>query len=461
MRKPPRGKGKTGSVTVLPAGRQRAAEKIAATDLAWLRYVLDSPMVENILTELGDTHSLIGRPRKYEDWTLTLMFLLTGHMPARRVQGSFLPEPVVWAQIERAYAAAYPGAGPLQRPTRSAYQYFVSKHLAPKTGLVAEVMRARAVIIVGAMGLLDPLAPYSPTRPERRMTVIGDGTVFSSPITLRRGEKLTIRHQAIGADWFTEAGDDTHPVCGMKYVSLAVRGDDLTTRRVILDVQRQPAKGEGGEMGLGLELVLRLAGHESVRIDVLAWDGAIRGIHNHTLMRHGILPVHPVRKDDQPRPLEHLTGCDCQMPHRLYSHQTAICEHTIDEDGQAAYVPCRITQTRRVGRAGKYRWYQEILLSCGRSHRLRLDMTTEHGGQHRAEWLQPLNPAAGNYKTVYGRRADIESRHRELDDALPIHGRMSHYIPAHQDLWVIANTMMENERAYAEWHAQQTQQQAA
>lgn len=83
-----------------------------------------------------------------------------------------------------------------------------------------------------------------------------------------------------------------------------------------------------------------------------------------------------------------------------------------------------------------------------KTHCVRIDQEKNARGMNIAERVQPIAPHQPGWP--YHWRADAETRHSELDRRMDWK-RMPYYRPVNQDLFMLAEAMIGNERAYGEW----------
>lgn len=90
-------------------------------------------------------------------------------------------------------------------------------------------------------------------------------------------------------------------------------------------------------------------------------------------------------------------------------------------------VPIKLCTTKifkRKNADGTYRWYRNFEVPAGAGggaiRCIRFDTTDEDRarGFNRTEHLRPIPPGHPDYERLYGRRADIESINRALDDSM-------------------------------------------
>ena len=104
------------------------------------------------------------------------------------------------------------------------------------------------------------------------------------------------------------------------------------------------------------------------------------------------------------------------------SHVVAPCAVAeLTETGEQDLTELRrVRTTRRGGKAGTFRWYNEYALPSGGTVTVRVDTTEEDTARklNRAENVRQIGPSDPDFKRIYRRRADIESINRGLDDSM-------------------------------------------
>ncbi|MFJ8774058.1 hypothetical protein [Streptomyces microflavus] len=181
---------------------------------------------------------------------------------------------------------------------------------------------------------------------------------------------------------------------------------------------QRPGKGYGGEAALAVSMLMDAA----ARLPGLTgacWDGALREIHRDQLMKAGLLIVSPQHDGIAPRRIALVTGCPCGNRHDLWSKGGALREAESLDTGEIHLTPT--TGSRLEPRGGRrHRWYLLTRLSCGNTHRERLDTTREdhRRGLNRTEHLRQHPPDTDSYIHCYRWRPDAESLNAQLDATL-------------------------------------------
>jgi len=322
------------------------------------------------------------------------------------------------------------------------YHYFRERYLrAPgmTQGLI-ELHEEVAVAQATEQGLCDPEGPGSWTHPDRTRATYADGKVVKP---LYKGKPGTTRvNKATGEIRRVRAEQDAklhtvgggHQAWGVKFEILSCRGPEVH-QRVILSVGHVD---KGGEPAVLLEMLGRVA-PKLPGIQVLCYDGALRGTHiDHILREHGIIPVSPVAaavagdRNGEGRVAQtvHVGTGLIQRPDghakecRLYTHDGALGLGDLDEQGEVVFTRLeRRANLRRSNANGTYRWY------------VRFGVPDSHDGGtlteahvisdedrrrrfNRTEHLRILPPGDPDYETLRGRRSDAESINRGLDDSM-------------------------------------------
>lgn len=242
---------------------------------------------------------------------------------------------------------------------------------------------------------------------------------------------------------------------GTKFVVVATRTD---FGRVIFGAEHVRKKG-GGELGPVLEL-LDLILPRLPEMTGFAYDGAIHGVHmQHLLRKHGVLAIAKVpaearRGEDGTGEAEEseidpeitagrgkeekatpkgglLEGRDIEVaPGRfrrleIRAENGAAGTELINAEGDKVFEKFERLEVeiRRNKGTGEYRAYQTYRLPReygGGVIRLRLhgDESDGKGPDHRPEILRAIPPEDPDFRRLYGRRSDIESINRSIENRL-------------------------------------------
>ncbi|WP_137234697.1 hypothetical protein [Streptomyces sp. BPSDS2] len=397
------------------------------------------------------SQGVAGRVAAFPDFVGLLFMGALGIFGSARKTAAAMADPVYWSLIAEGVGACLGPAESLRLPARGPSRdmwNWHSKRLHPHIPALQERFRELAARQALDAGYASAERPRSLTAPERGQFAVGDGAVVTSPVrdpdrkkTKKKGsnknkdaeadrsdsssadadEWVKPRRRDPGAGWHVEGGEEDeggHPVFGPKFVHTSIR-DDRPLSRIILDMRYQPyGKGYGGEAALAVTMLLDAA----ARLPGLTgacWDGALRGLHRDPLMKTGLLAVSPQHDRIAPRRLTPVTDCPCSQRHDLWSKDGALHEAAILETGEVHLTPMTRIRLEPRGRR-RCRWYQLSRLSCGNTHRERLDATEEdrRRGFNRAEHLRQHPPDTDGYTQCYRWRPDAESLNAQLDSTL-------------------------------------------
>lgn len=389
-----------------------------------------------------------GRPNNYPDHVYVLLLVIRGVLGAQRPAVSWMA--VHWKEI-RKWAGAEWGVKLRKRPPRRNACQYNMRRLRAHHKLILDEFHRLALEQAQRQGcLLQGLATQ--TRPERRNTVVGDGTVPRMRLKQSTYDRLKkdgkLRHE-VGV--YYEAGN--HRISGFKQVLFAVRPDGHPNSRLIIRIASVPAEGRGGEAGIAADEAIRLR-MECPGFLGFRYDGAFRGVHIDLLEKAGIDVISPLAKDDRRHPYGHVT-CSNGHTHSLYTEGGDFVELEALDTGELRSLPCfRLRQYARKNSTGTYRWYVSLRLSCGAAHLERLDKTKEDDSKHfnRTQRVRQHPPASAEYQNTYGWREDIESVNNNLDTTLYRH-RMIVDTPEDQTLVIIGFAIARNAMSAAVFSA--------
>lgn len=387
-----------------------------------------------------------GRPRHYPHFMTIAWLALLGVFRSSRQLDADLGHPELWALVRRLVQQRFPDNPDMwlrEEPMRRHHFLHARKALveqATQRGLLDE-FEAHASRIARELGLCDPDGAGSLTHPCAERMVTGDGKVVTPLYKAKPGDctldETTGQLRELRADpdaklHITGSGE---PAYGNKFLLVAARSDQVHGR-VILAVDQ--VREAGAEAAVAVAAISRVAARLPGTQGVL-YDGALRGVHLQRLLHQtGILPIVPVhaatggRKRRKPR-TERRVRVDAQLLRRgddttarlqLYSEAGTLCAATLDDQGELILLPLGRRQImRRRNADGTWRWYQEYDVPPevgGGTIMVRLDTTDEDRKRrfNRTEHVRPIPPGDADYKPLYGRRADIESINRGLDDTL-------------------------------------------
>lgn len=437
------------------------------TELDWVRAVANYAPVYELPPALAPREEGVGRPPLYNDVAIMQLIVLRGFTGSMRRAASIMQEPTYWAILReaiRTHCGDVIADQTKQDCGPNRHHWFQQKDrfdASTDAALVQYRDHAREQAL--EQGLLDPDAPCSVKHPLRSATVVGDGTVVTSPVNPRTKKETDAEKPPrtdASAQWHREAGEEGgSKVFGVKFVHLSVRGSARRHDRVILDLVHDPGgSGYGGEMQLAIDMITRL--HDATPgLHGVRYDGALRGVHRDTLMKRGLLVLAPPHGGTKPRLIEHTDACGCPGGHDLWTRNGALHVRHITVDGEVQWVALPVTKLERRGRR-TYRWAHLIALPCGVEHRVRIDTTDadQVAKLHRPEHLHQHAPGSNVYDTTYGWREDAENINSELDNTL-FRGRMVAYGPAAQT-WVMLGFIMSRNALSAREYQHRSQETA-
>jgi hypothetical protein len=269
---------------------------------------------------------------------------------------------------------------------------------------------AASADLARSVGLLQPSAIGSRTKPGATCTIYGDGTILRP---IYRGEPghradpdAAVHHRHDGA------------VVGTKLVHFAARGPE-PHRRVVLAVDRVADPGREAESSV--ELVRRIHAHAPDGIAAVVYDGAFRGTHHNQLMTDlGLIVINKPHgtRSKKPRtlPLGTWTHDTAAGPceHSLVSHGGDVCDATLDDTGKTTLSdPLERNQVRRYERpGGRYRFSLGIKVRCSAGDFVA--WISPHPGPGdatagRADQLRLISPHEPLFSELYGLRNDSEA----------------------------------------------------
>jgi hypothetical protein len=382
-----------------------------------------------------------GRPREFPDYMMFVFEALISIYGSARKAEAEVAHRHVWHFIRRTVKKAHKNDRsmwlPPQRYKRHHYAYGRNRYLTDPMILqrIQETHREIAARQAAELDLLDPDGEGSFTRPSLDRLVYADGKVVTplykaKPGTTRvdkeTGEIKPVRFEA-DADLHMEGTGEM--AFGIKFLMTAVRTSDVHGR-IILDAEHVPDKG--GEAKVALQSFNAIAPH-SPGIQGVVYDTALRGKHHNELMqRLGWLSINRVQgaevvtvKGKQVKRVEKTVHIEDKtvngQTYRLFARGGAVCVAELTETGEQELTELRrVRTTRRDGKGGLFRWYNEYALPDGGTVTVRIDTTAEDVARklNRAENVRQLPPTDPDFKRIYRRRADIESINRNLEDTL-------------------------------------------
>lgn len=300
------------------------------------------------LAAIIPTTRLRGRPPAQSPFVLLAMAALGRRYGSMaRVEAEFRDE-LLWTRARRmaeeGRAAYAPHLPPVtEEPPRWDHWRWLRDHHLTSDEALAELQRIfieSSVATARDLGQLDPRGKGSWSHPHPSRAVYGDGTIvrpmyrppravvdvdadgtpcvrFPDPHT---GELLTSppgRHDPDALEYAGQAG----PVHGTNYVFFHVRLPGADSR-IVLSVHRTPRPGAEAETAVAaFGDVHRVAGDG---IQVVVYDGALRGVHIDQLMRrYGVLVINQLPRAPG--------GGERVYPLGRWGHDVAggVCSHTL------------------------------------------------------------------------------------------------------------------------------------
>jgi hypothetical protein len=433
-----------------------------------------------------------GRPRSYPDYMyLVYEALISVYGSARQVEAE-LAHRVVWKVMRRAVKRQFPDDPKMRLPSRPMrrhhYLYGRNRYLSSPAVLarLGRAHRELAATQARQLGLLDPSGPGSWTHPDLTRLLHADGKVISPLFSGRLGDKRAdhrtgavrqVRYEPDASLHFEGGGTAAF---GTKFVLVAARSAE-TRGRIILDVEWVPSKQQEAAVAMRCFARLRplLPGAQGV-----IYDTALRGVHHQTLLRElGLLPIsrvsgaahlskelrsargrHERTIHLEDRPI--ILGDGSVRVLRLVARGGAIGLEDSTGDGNYEFVKLRRVRTLRFqDKSGLYRWYDQVALPDaygGKTIMVRLQANEFDAARkfNRTEHVRPIPPDDPDFKRLYGRRSDVESINRGLEDSLYL--RRAHSVGhAHQHVNLLGYALMVNSLALDQHHRRQPSSLAA
>lgn len=398
----------------------------ALAQLDWLVEAAKSRDVHELAQAVPERGHGPGRKREHPAFVGVLYVLLAGGVTgSHRSAAVLLGSERVWRLVRLAARSATGLDLPRTPPTRNmleAWRAALAKHVE----LLREHARDLAVRQAVEAGCFDPNS--TPNCLRRADALVGDGKVVAAPILSKTADKWREAGRRIDTGLHKQAGETSGVyVTGSKFLLFGVRASDTRNARILLDVAYlPPEKGYGGEAGAAVGMIgtiQRLAADHGGKVNIVNYDGALRGKHADPLMKSGLTVLFPTNPSTAGQyPLELVEDCGCGRKHPLVTIGGRVQETWIIDTGAAHTEPCpvrRLIRRRNLG-SSTHRWYQELELSCGRTRLIRLDSTEEdqHTGRNRAERVHQHAPDSQVYQDCYGWREEAESWNNSLDRTL-------------------------------------------
>lgn len=322
----------------------------------------------------------------------------------------------------------------------------------PTQGLVEEL---RAEFASGAReiaklhGALAKADRRDYLNPPRGNTIVADGKVVSGMYGEKARERRQGRGDKVAGELHGQGGDKRTKVHGLKFWHSSVRPDIAVNSRLYLDMRYVPEVGYGGEAGIGTSALLDLITAEP-GANVLCYDGALRGTHLQKLASAGYQVFSPTHEATaKPRALKQVTDCACGKPHRLIAVNGYAAERQIGDTGASIDTRLEVAKLHATGPVGTARWYQNVVLSCGNTHRIRGNTLTADGKalmERLRQSAKDENDPTALYNRIYGRREDAEAANNILERTLH-GGRAISQTPVGQFLVMLGHALGRNAHA--------------
>jgi hypothetical protein len=330
---------------------------------------------------------------------------------------------------------------------RHHYLYLRNRYLSDPAilELLGEIHRKAAARQAIQLGLLDPRAGGSWTRPHLDRLLYGDGKVITPLYRAKPGDvrldratgELRPLRAEVDADLHVEGTGEA--AWGTKFVVLATRGAAVHSR-LLLDVAF--VENKGGEAATAMRCLERTASL-SPGAQGVVYDMALRGIHHQSILRDlGLLPINRVtaaranpkgpRRDRREHRIEKMVFVEAKTVTQrdgstrkvdLYARAGTIGVGSLAADGELVFTPLSRVRTHRNADRGGYRWYNDYRLpeSLGAGVvTIRLHGNAEDGARrfNRTENVRPIPPDDPGFPELFRRRNDAESINRALEDTL-------------------------------------------
>ncbi|MDO8107209.1 hypothetical protein Q6348_08375 [Isoptericola sp. b441] len=323
-----------------------------------LRAVLTYPAIYQIGAEL-DQRSLIGRPRLHPPYVLLIFASLARITRSTVRTETDLAVPGAWDQIREQMLATIAEhrldvpAPPTTPPAWHHWRRLRDEHLCDDAAL-AQIRRLHlplALDLAHDLGLLRTDGPGSLTHPDRTRAVYGDGTIvrpiYAPPRAVRldqptgttlwypdRTGRLRERPSQRYDPDIAEHHGHSGPVHGHGYVAFHARGPHVY-QRVVLTIDHIDRPGQEANTAVRLVGELRAAAGDGIQ--VVVYDGALRGTHIDKIQtRDGyvVLAKQPEYTDAAQAPAAVRTDQGRRapsLPLGLATHTTAAgpCSHTL------------------------------------------------------------------------------------------------------------------------------------
>lgn len=425
---------------------------------AQVQAVFESPLIWDIADMVGDRRE--GRRRRHPlAMHLAYGALARVYGSANRVDAEILGGQL-WFELGAAYNRMSDGDrlapyGPKLTADsyRFARDYLCSEQVMPR---LVEAFTVSSVAVARRLGLLVPDGPGSRSRPDPTRVIYGDGTVIRPMYGPDAGR--------VDPD---AAAHERHDgtVIGNNLVAFAVRGPE-PHRRVVLTAGRVDEPGR--EADTAVDLLRGLVPHLGDGALAVVYDGALRGVHHHTILSElGLIvvnKVHPAANRDGQRTWRTVTlGQWDHTPtrrrcvHTLTAHNGAVCETYLDHAGEwVLSEPLERRQIRRSRQGNRYRFALGVDIPCPKGSFtawVSPHPQTGEDGYGRPDQIRLIPPDDPLFADLYGLRNDSESINSHYKNTL--YARRASGLGWRRQLldllsWAIAS----NSHAWAIHHAQ-------
>lgn len=382
-----------------------------------------------------------GRPMDFPPFMIFVFEALISIYGSARAAEREIAHREVWRFMQRMVKKAHKRDESMSLPStrykRYHYIYARNRYLADPIILakIQELHREIAARQAAELGLLDPDGDGSFTRPSMERLVYSDGKVVTplykakvgtTRVDKETGEIKPVRYEADAQLHMEGTGEMAF---GVKFLMTAVRSSDVNGR-IILDAQHVADKG--GEAKIAVKSFTEIS-PQSPGIQGVIFDTALRGMHHNEIMQKlGWLSINRVQgaevvtRNGKPvKRVEKTVHIEDKVVNgrtvRLFARGGAVCIAELTETGEQELTELRrVRTTRRDGKGGAFRWYNEYALPEGGTVTVRIDTTDEDVARklNRAENVRQIPPTDADFKRIYRRRSDIESINRNLEDTL-------------------------------------------
>lgn len=434
------------------------------TTSEYITAVMRSPELYEVAA-LPPANPGVGRPRELAPWSVLLLGVLARHYRSGVRAALELGSDLVWRHVlheaEHARELGFDVPAAPRAPGWHAWRRARDHVWATDDGLadIADIHLQHAVALAGELGLADPAGGGSWSHPARTRALYGDGTLvrplYNPPIAVRvaredgtveirypdptTGELLSEPSRRFDPDCAEHHGH-SGPVHGINYVAWHLRGAQHY-QRLIVHIAAVPGPGREAETAVQSLADVRRAFGDGIQ--VVVYDGALRGVHIDAIMRrYGYLvlckPPTDQPADATPAMLrlpngraarasmlgawEHDPG-GRRCVHLIAAVDGAPCEITLDEAGDPTLVGAlsRRQVKRPRTKDGRYRFSAGYEVACSREpFWVWLSPHAERGDDsaRRAETFRIITANDPDGSTLYGIRSDAEAHHNEYKQTL-------------------------------------------